>query len=284
MQKSVAFGDETITVCGREGDPYFDHLNIAHPTNDFMMMVASNLRKDAVIFDIGANVGVTSCIFSSRAPNGSVYSFEPSQEAFGFLWQTLTFNNAANCFPFQLALGAKPGKLQFYEDPNSASASHLVLNGHTLKDGTTFVEVSTIDLFVADKKIKRLDFIKIDVEGFELDVLAGAAKTLKSLKPAVLLEINSFTLIAYRNLNPRFVIEKLLTEFPFVYAFEAGRTYQIKSPYTVLDFIHRNLINHGCIDDLLCCCEPLAKLSRQETTPLITTNESTTASPSEPAV
>jgi FkbM family methyltransferase len=260
MKKTIAFGKRLISIFGREDDPYFDHINFGDHANDFLIKIANSyLKREAVILDIGANIGVTSIIFSICAPNGRIYSFEPSPETFGFLCETLASNNAANCSPYKLALGAKVGELQFFDNPTSASASHLVLDGETLGGSTMSVDVSTVDRFIKEKEIARLDFIKIDVEGFELDVLDGAANTLRTLKPGVFLEFNSFTLIAHRNLNPRSVIERLMAAFPFVYAFDGnnGNIRLISSPSAMHGFIHDNLIKHSCVDDLFCCYQPL---------------------------
>ena len=67
----------------------------------------------------------------------------------------------------------------------------------------TIINVVSIDDFVNEHKIQRLDLIKIDVEGFEAEVIKGAAKTLAGLKPRVFVEFNSYSLIATRNVNPR---------------------------------------------------------------------------------
>ena len=258
MKKEIVFGDRLISICGRAGDPYFDNLESENHANDFLTKIANGwLKRDAVILDIGANIGVTSCIFSIKAPHGRIHSFEPSPETFGFLRETLASNNAEHCSAYQLALGAKIGELQFYDNPVSASASHLVLAGETLGGGTMAVEVSTVDRFIAEKGLSRLDLIKIDVEGFELDVLDGAEKTLRMLKPGVFLEFNSFALIAHRNINPRSVIERLMAAFPFVYAYDAGNIRIISGPPAMHGFIHDNLVKHACVDDLFCCFQPL---------------------------
>ena len=258
MKKKIAFDNKQITICGRAGDPYFDRLEINTSANDFLIKIVNGwLKQDAVILDVGANVGVTSCIFSIKAPNGRIHSFEPSPETYGFLCETLASNNVENCTAYQYALGAKLGELQFYDNPVSASASHLVIEGDTLIGGTMSVSISTVDRFIAEKKLLRLDLIKIDVEGFELDVLAGAENTLKTLKPAVFLEFNAFALIGFRNLNPRSVIERLMAAFPFVYAFDAGEIRLIHDSITMLAFIHDNLVKHGSVDDLFCCFDPL---------------------------
>lgn len=156
-----------------------------------------------------------------------------------------------------MALGAAPERVAFFDNPTSASASHLVAPNRTLGATSGDVQVSTVDRVLAEQGLARLDLIKIDVEGFEAEVLMGAERTLATLKPLVYLEFNSFTLIAYGDRNPRHFLEDLLGRFPFVYRFEAGAPRRIQGAADVLEFIHDNLVKRGCVDDLLCCFDAL---------------------------
>ena len=113
----------------------------------------------------------------------------------------------------------------------------------------------TLDAFVDEHDLQRIDLIKIDVEGFEPEVLAGARRTLERFHPSVLLEFNSFTLIAYGNHNPRTLLETLLDTFPHVYRFQAGKMIEIRDDASRLAFLHDNLVKHGCVDDLYCSYE-----------------------------
>jgi FkbM family methyltransferase len=253
MFKNISFAGRSLKIHGIKGDPYFDHLNAGDHTNDFLRKVAQTyVRPEATVFDVGANIGVTTAILGTAASRGRVFSFEPSPSVYPVLLDTIKANNLTHCTPYQLAVGAAPGQLGFFDNPTSASASHLVADTTTLGGTTHTVAVVTIDDFVAEHAVQKIDLIKIDVEGFELDVLAGAVKTLAS-EPSVFLEFNSFTLIAYGNQNPRTVMEKLLTMFPYVYRYEGGREHRIRlDDGTLLAFIHDNLVKRGCVDDLYC--------------------------------
>ena len=152
-----------------------------------------DLPPDALIFDVGANIGVTTAIFAAAHAERRVYCFEPSPRAFGHLSRTISENGLSNCTPMQVALGAAPGFVGFMDDPQSASASHLAVEGVTLGGSSISVEVATLDEMVSRLNLAHLDFIKIDVEGFEADVIEGAQQTIKRLRPSVFLEFNSFT-------------------------------------------------------------------------------------------
>lgn len=255
--RTLQLAGRSFEVCGKAGDPYFENVTL-ESSNDFLAWFCANrLAKDAVVFDVGANVGVTAIIFATAAPAGDIWCFEPSPAIYPCLEQTLARNGLSRCHALPLALGAAPGRLGFYDNPTSASASHLVGENQTLGPASDSVEVSTIDAVAQAHGLARLDLIKIDVEGFETEVLKGAQQTLAALRPSVYLEFNSFTLIAYGNRNPRQFLEELMAGFPFVYRFEAGAPRRISSAVDVLEFIHDNLVKHGCVDDLICCFEPL---------------------------
>ena len=89
MQRTIDFRGRDIVLHGRPGDPYFENIAIAG-TNDFLIDLAGrHLPNEPVIFDIGANIGVTSAILAVLRPAATIYSFEPSPETFNFLCDTV---------------------------------------------------------------------------------------------------------------------------------------------------------------------------------------------------
>jgi FkbM family methyltransferase len=112
-----------------------------------------------VILDVGANIGVTSEILAVSRPEATIYSLEPSPETFGFLCETVRpFDNATAT---QIAMSDKPGTMRFSDNPTSGSASHLSIKGNSLGGSTIEVSVSTIEQFVKERSIDRIDLIKI---------------------------------------------------------------------------------------------------------------------------
>lgn len=112
--------------------------------------------------------------------------------------------------------------------------------------------MSTLDAFVGIHCIEKVDFIKIDVEGFEIDVLRGGRETIERLKPSLLVEFNAFTMVGFRDINPRDLLRLLRETFPYVYRFKDGQPLLIDSDHAALTFIHDNLVSAGCVDDLYC--------------------------------
>jgi FkbM family methyltransferase len=256
--KIVHLGGRFFTICGRVGDRYFDNIDRAGPHDNafFIRVIQRCLVPGATVIDAGANIGVTSMMLAAIMRDGVVYSLEPSPSAYPLLVETIAANRAAFVHPRQLALSDHVGCLQFFDNPVSASASHLA-GGGALGGESATVEATTLDAFVASQGIKRVDFIKIDVEGFETEVLSGAREIMRRDRPGVFLEFNSFALIAFGNRNPRTFLEELLAQFPYVYRSEVGAHRQVAGPDAVLDFLHRNLVQNGCVDDLYCSFVPL---------------------------
>ena len=80
------------------------------------------------------------------------------------------------------------------------------------------------------------------------------AGAIERFRPAIYMEFNSWTLIAFRNLNPRGFLEDLVRRFPHVLAFGAkGELERVSGQHGMLGFLHRNLVERGCVDDLVLC-------------------------------
>ncbi|MEO9959229.1 MAG: FkbM family methyltransferase, partial [Nisaea sp.] len=202
----------------------------------------------AVMIDVGANVGLTAAMAATHG--ATVYAFEPSPSMVVHLRRTIDANNIAdrvhlaNC-----GLSDHNGELTFFEDQNSGSASHLVTTSTLARKSDTRVPVQTLDAFIGQNDVPRADLIKIDVEGFEIDVLKGAQGTLQRLQPAALIEFNAFTMVGFRDINPRDLLRAVRETFPFVYKWN-GAPVRIETDEDALTFIHDNLVSAGCVDDL----------------------------------
>ncbi|KRB32104.1 MULTISPECIES: FkbM family methyltransferase [Mesorhizobium] len=250
-KRYIKFGEKDVTLCGKKGDIYFDN---AVPDEPFTFAMTA-LPNAAVVFDIGSNIGMTAVVAAKQGA-AKVYAFEPDPNVFSFLLDTVKAN-AALVDAHNIALGSKEGTLSFFSNPDSASASHLVTENTLGHSPTHRVRMSTFDAFVTSHQIHRIDFIKIDVEGFEIDVLWGARETIPRLKPSLLIEFNAFTMVGFRDINPRDLLRLLLETFPYVYRFKDGKPQLIDGDDAALGFIHDNLVSAGCVDDLYCTFQPV---------------------------
>jgi FkbM family methyltransferase len=143
------------------------------------------LRPGMTVLDVGAHIGLYSVIGARRVgPSGRVFSFEPVPATIEFLKENLDRNRASNVTIVAKAVGARSDRTRVNWSPDRLGASSSVLAGERHTD----VDVVSIDEFCATSGIVP-DFVKVDVEGSELDVLAGMDRTLKH-RPIVLMEMN----------------------------------------------------------------------------------------------
>ena len=251
----IAYGDHTLTIHGAAEDSYFEYVSLDDHANDMLARVLRGLSAEAVVLDIGANIGLTSVMAAHHA--ALVYAFEPSPNTFALLQKTVAANETpGEVRPLKLALGSAPGELSFFEDPSSNSASHVVSSGTLGRQGMVIVPATTVDLFVEEEALDRLDFIKIDIEGFETDALKGAEETIRKFQPSALIEYNAFTMVGFRNMNPRDLLTQIRGLFPYVYRWRNGLIL-IESDMDALSFIHDNLVSAGSVEDLYGRFSPL---------------------------
>ncbi|MGH3184425.1 MAG: FkbM family methyltransferase, partial [Streptosporangiaceae bacterium] len=145
-----------------------------------------------VVYDVGAHTGAYSLYFSRRVgAGGQVVAFEPQALSFSKLTRNLRDNAIANVLPICLALGAADGTRPIYMLPRMFTTASLAPEARTpfrRRAGSTRVE--RLDGVIAARALPPPHFIKIDVEGLELEVLAGAAVTLARYRPCLVLEIH----------------------------------------------------------------------------------------------
>jgi FkbM family methyltransferase len=152
----------------------------------------------SVVFDIGANIGAHTLGLARRVgPAGRVFAFEPATAAFGKLKRNLALNPEldSRTQAHQILLAAEP----FAQLPQMIYASwpllatepvHPKLRGRLL--ATSDARVDTLDQFVEQEGLNRLDLIKIDVDGHEYPVLLGGARTLARFQPRLLMELSPY--------------------------------------------------------------------------------------------
>ena len=161
-----------------------------------MPMLRRVIPHDGVVFDVGAHAGQFTKLFANLAPAGRVYAFEPGSYARLILRAAARANGLGNVQIVPLALGERSG-VAVLTVPVKRSGSYGFGLAH-LGDGsgagaaeTELVGLATLDEVVAALHLDRLDFIKADIEGYELRLVEGARKTLALLKPALLIELDA---------------------------------------------------------------------------------------------
>ncbi|RJU95544.1 MAG: FkbM family methyltransferase [Candidatus Poseidoniales archaeon] len=149
--------------------------NISVDATHWLDVVEPLLTKEDVVFDVGTNIGTVANWFSRRVKH--VHGFEPHPDNLRITQEQILFRQTKNITMSQLALGSEPGTLQLHV--KSFHGHHSL--GDTSASLTVEkidVQVDTVDRYCSSRGIDRIDFLKIDVEGFEEDVLKGAAAML----------------------------------------------------------------------------------------------------------
>ena len=138
-----------------------------------------------VVVDAGSNVGQYSLLASTLVdPTGEVHSFEPSPRNFGCLREHIVMNRLTNVRANQRALWHQRETLTFGIPEGYAN------NSGSFRSQVGGIEVQALPLDEYARDFKRLDLIKIDVEGAEPLVLKGAMDTLRKFRPTLLMEVN----------------------------------------------------------------------------------------------
>jgi len=253
--RRVGIAGRRWRVAGDPDDTYFQWAS-AHAKGmaEIHAIAAAILPPDGVAMDIGANIGLSALVLGALLPAGRVVAVEPSPRTVQALRQTLALNRMAGRVAVEaVAVSAAAGEVRFHADAAHSAGSKIVFDG--TMDGPALpavtVPVTTLDALVAAHALPRLDLVKVDVEGFEGDVLDGAAAAIARFRPAFILEFNAWTLLCNRNANPRTVLEDWLARFPVVHAFRGQQAPERVRPEGALAFLHDHLVLRRCADDLV---------------------------------
>ncbi len=138
-----------------------------------------------IVVEVGANIGTHTLALSKMVTNlGKVYAFEPQRIVFQTLCANMALNSIENVEAFCVALSDSNGKLLIpkidYNKPNNFGGIEL-----DKFDSGDSVLKTTLDQFL---DLKRLNFLKIDVEGMEIEVIKGASESIKKFKPIMYVE------------------------------------------------------------------------------------------------
>lgn len=152
-----------------------------------------NLNNYKTIIDIGANFGVQSLQFSKKFNNSKIFAIEPTSYAFRKLQKNLILNPdlSKNIHSFNLFIGSKnqqkPDSIYSSWNLESKKEKHPKHFGE--KKDTKNAKIQTLDDFIHENSITNVDFIKLDVDGFEFYVLKGGYNFLRKKKPPIFMEL-----------------------------------------------------------------------------------------------
>lgn len=146
------------------------------------------LRKDSTCIDVGANIGFLSLLAASIVgADGKVLAIEPLEEIVLQLQKSKEANNFSQLSIIPSACGNRDGEVSFYATKDTGVSS-LLSNLETTSGKSIERTVKLTKLDTLTSSLKKIDLIKIDVEGFEHEVLLGAEETILRHRPIIVLE------------------------------------------------------------------------------------------------
>lgn len=150
------------------------------------ILFESIVPEGGTVFDIGAHAGFYSLLASILVgPHGRVFSFEPNSRNLFYLKRHIQLNNINNINVLEVAVSDRDGSAFFSADDPSG------LTGRLSPQGKSLVKTVTLDQLYADQVIPVPGYVKIDVEGGEVSVLAGARTILSRYHPTLFLATHS---------------------------------------------------------------------------------------------
>ena len=173
-----------------DSEKYLDKSIIEHGffEKESTEAVKKIVKNGDVVLDIGANIGYYTVIFSRlTGSKGMVYAFEPVKKYREVLKENLISNKVKNAKIYPFGFSDKKESLDIYIG-NSSATLHWVADNSPLFQER--IRLITLDEFSKKNNIKKIDFIKIDVDGHEPSFFKGAWNTLEKFNPVILLEIN----------------------------------------------------------------------------------------------
>lgn len=196
------------------------------------------LNDSSVVFDIGANIGQFTFVFSNYVKQNNLYAFEPIP------W---LFLRIKKLYPkiqaFNLALSNKTSTAKIFIPTINGSPvdtrSSLEFKENNSPGNFIDIETTTIDSIVKQQNLMKIDLIKIDVEGHELHTLEGGYESIKTFYPYIMVELDSFI-----DENTVLKASEFLQNLGYTAYYFDKTTFRIRENFSNLKDI-QNTINRG---------------------------------------
>ena len=226
--------------------PFRLKANLANPEHQYLYFYGTHderyvvtkllktIKPGDICWDIGANIGFYTCLLASQVEEvGAVVAFEPAVRTCGYLYENVSLNQFSNVTVVNKGLGDKAEQQHLYYSEAAlaeGTASLKYAEGRTASERVT---LDTIDNLIRELPIP--DFIKIDVEGYQLEVLRGGEHCLKTHAPLLMAELKD---VGETNRDDFSEIEKHITDLGYS-LYEIGK-YTLKRCSHISDSKKRN--------------------------------------------
>jgi len=238
-ERQITIGERRFLLSS--DDTYLDQ--VGNPFEPHMVELFRALSRPADrCLDIGANIGCTALLFSQLFRD--VIAFEPSPTTFALLERNLERAGVGNVRLVNTGLGDVAGRSQLTFSPDNRAGGYVsdltaASVGHTCET----IAIRRLDDVDGELDLVPVDFVKIDVEGFEGHVLDGGRELLQRDRPVVVLELNHWCLNALQRTSVPDFFDHLRQIFPLLRAVDGETSRDLHDPsqsYQVM-YLH---INH----------------------------------------
>jgi len=238
--KTLRFNNKKFKLLLNPNNGYVDASIYAFKVfeKEILTKAVKYIKKDSVIFDIGANIGQHSIIFSLHG--AQVYSFEPNNFIFEQFIKSISLNKISNITPFNYGIAAEENIYDLYVNPKNVGNATLIKNSNFKH---IKVNIKTLENFY--RQIDKVDFVKIDVEGFELEVILGNQGFFEKFKPFIWLE---FTPDWYKDSKFSLTqLDEMIRKLGYrIYSFNNNRQLENLTSHTIIDDVF--LFREGDVD------------------------------------
>jgi FkbM family methyltransferase len=165
------------------------NLSFGEYEKEELHCVMKLIENDYVVFDIGANYGWYSLNIAKKFPNVRIYAFEPIKHTFNILHENININTVKNVNLFNFGIGKENTVLEFNFNKDYSGATSMVNLLDRENVEKIKCHITSLDSFVEEKKIEKVDFIKCDIEGAEFFALQGGKNVLEQHRPKIFIEM-----------------------------------------------------------------------------------------------
>lgn len=157
-----------------------------------------DIQENDVVFDIGGHIGAFSVLAASKAINGKVFAFEPMKDNYEILLSNIKLNLFTNIISENVAVSKDNGIRSFYISSHKTSSKvGYNTGGHSFfpsKKSGEKIDVKTVTLETLMKKynVEHINYLKLDTEGAEYDILFGASKETLQKIEKIVMELHPF--------------------------------------------------------------------------------------------
>ena len=163
---------------------------------ELIRFVKKTVNKNMVVVDIGANIGVYTLYFSKLVgEGGSVYSIEADKDNYNLLVDNITLNHCKNVLTYCTAIYKNNTEQKFSVNKIHKGDHRLIETTNSSDDGLVSIKCSTLDHVLANVE-QKIDLIKIDIQGGELDALEGMIILLKKFPQIMIIMEYDYTYMA----------------------------------------------------------------------------------------